>query len=128
MNSSRLAVVGDSVGGNMTAPVTLLAKERRGPPITFQVLFYPVTDASFDTPSYLKYQEGYWLTRDAMKWFWDNYTSNRTNLKAPTVSPLQASVEQLNGLPQQLSSTERMMYCVMKEKHMPGSYWRQVFG
>lgn len=99
VNSSRLAVVGDSVGGNMTAAVTLLAKERRGPPITFQVLFYPVTDASFDTPSYLKYQEGYWLTRDAMKWFWDNYTSNRTNLKAPTVSPLQASVEQLNGLP-----------------------------
>ena len=60
VNSSRLAVVGDSVGGNMIAAVTLLAKERRGPPITFQVLFYPVTDASFDTPSYLKYQEGYW--------------------------------------------------------------------
>ena len=99
VDSSRLAVVGDSVGGNMTAAVTLLAKERRGPPITFQVLFYPVTDASFDTSSYLKYQEGYWLTREAMKWFWDNYTSNQTNRKEPTVSPLQASIEQLKGLP-----------------------------
>lgn len=99
VDSSRLAVVGDSVGGNMTAAVTLLAKERGGPPITFQVLFYPVTDASFDTSSYMKYQEGYWLTREAMKWYWDNYTSNQTNRKEPTVSPLQASIEQLKGLP-----------------------------
>ena len=83
----------------MTAAVTLLAKERGGPPITFQVLFYPVTDASFDTSSYMRYQEGYWLTREAMKWFWDNYTSNQTNRKEPTVSPLQASIEQLKGLP-----------------------------
>ena len=66
VNSSRLAV-GDSVGGNMVARVTLLAKERGGPPIRFQVLFYPVTDASFDTPSYITYQNGYWLTRNAMK-------------------------------------------------------------
>jgi acetyl esterase/lipase len=99
VNSSRLAVVGDSVGGNMASAVTLLAKERGEPPITFQLLFYPVTDASFDTPSYMKYQEGYWLTREAMKWFWDNYVSNQTNLKEPTVSPLQASIEQLRGLP-----------------------------
>jgi acetyl esterase len=99
VNSSRLAVVGDSVGGNMASAVTLLAKERGEPPITFQLLFYPVTDASFDTPSYMKYQEGYWLTCEAMKWFWDNYVSNQTNLKEPTVSPLQASIEQLRGLP-----------------------------
>ena len=99
VNSSRLAVVGDSVGGNMAAAVTLLAKERGGPPIRFQVLFYPVTDANFDTPSYMTYQNGYWLTRDAMKWFWDSYLTNQTNAKDPTVSPLQASVEQLKGLP-----------------------------
>ena len=99
VNSSRLAVVGDSVGGNMVAAVTLLAKERGGPPIKFQVLFYPVTDANFDTPSYMTYQNGYWLTRDAMKWFWSNYLSNQTNVKDPTVSPLQASIEQLKGLP-----------------------------
>jgi acetyl esterase/lipase len=63
------------------------------------VLFYPVTDASFDTSSYKEYEQGYWLTREAMKWFWNNYTSDQTNLKEPTVSPLQASVEQLKGLP-----------------------------
>ncbi|HEX7818280.1 MAG TPA: alpha/beta hydrolase, partial [Nitrososphaeraceae archaeon] len=99
LDSSRLVVAGDSVGGNMATAVALLAKERGWPPITFQLLFYPVTDANFDTPSYLKYQEGYFLTREAMKWFWDNYLSNDTDRKEPTVSPLQASVEQLSGLP-----------------------------
>jgi acetyl esterase len=99
VDPSRMAVVGDSVGGNMTAALTLLAKERGGPSIRFQVLFYPVTDASFDTSSYKEYEQGYWLTREAMKWFWNNYTSDQTNLKEPTVSPLQASVEQLKGLP-----------------------------
>lgn len=100
VDSSRLAVVGDSVGGNMAAAVTLLAKERGGgPKINFQVLFYPVTDANFDTPSYNAYQDGYFLTREAMKWFWDNYTSEQTNRNEPTVSPLQASIEQLKGLP-----------------------------
>jgi acetyl esterase len=99
VNSSRLAVVGDSVGGNMVAAVTLLAKERGGPPIKFQVLFYPVTDASFDTPSYITYQNGYWGTRDLMKWCWSNYLTNQTNVKDPIVCPLQASIEQLKGLP-----------------------------
>jgi acetyl esterase len=99
VNSSRLAVVGDSVGGNMAAAIALLAKERGGPKINFQVLFYPVTDANFDTPSYNAYQDSYFLTGEAMKWFWDSYTSNQTNRKEPTVSPLQASIEQLKGLP-----------------------------
>ncbi len=99
LDSSRLVVAGDSVGGNMATVVALLAQERGGPHIAFQLLFYPVTDANFDTPSYLKYQEGYWLTREAMKWFWDNYLSNDTNRKEPTVSPLQASIDQLSKLP-----------------------------
>lgn len=100
VDPSRLAVAGDSVGGNMATAVTLLAKKREHKPeIKFQVLFYPVTDANFDTPSYEAYQEGYFLTREAMKWFWKNYTSDQTNLKEPTVSPLQASVEDLKGLP-----------------------------
>jgi acetyl esterase len=99
LNSSRLAVAGDSVGGNMATSVALLSKERGGPTIGFQLLFYPVTDANFDTESYTKYQEGYFLTRQAMKWFWANYLSNDTNIKEPTVSPLQASVGQLGGLP-----------------------------
>lgn len=99
VNASRLAVAGDSVGGNMAAAVAILAKERSGPPIRFQLLFYPVTDANFETSSYMKYQEGYWLSREAMKWFWDNYVSNQTNIKEPTVSPLQASIDHLRGLP-----------------------------
>jgi acetyl esterase len=99
VNASRLAVAGDSVGGNMAAAVVLLAKERDGPPIRFQLLFYPVTDANFETSSYMKYQEGYWLSREAMKWFWDNYVSNQTNIKEPTVSPLRASIDRLRGLP-----------------------------
>jgi acetyl esterase len=99
VNASRLAVAGDSVGGNMAAAVALLAKERDGPSIRFQLLFYPVTDANFETSSYMKYQEGYWLSREAMKWFWDNYVSNQTNIKEPTVSPLRASIDRLRGLP-----------------------------
>jgi acetyl esterase len=76
--------------------LALLTKQIGGLKIDFQV---PVTDANFDTSSYMKYQEGYWLTREAMKWFWDNYTSEQTNRKDPTVSPLQASIDQLKGLP-----------------------------
>jgi acetyl esterase len=67
VDSTRLAVAGDSVGGNMAIAVTLLAKERRGPNIKFQLLFYPVTNANFDTPSYMEYQDGYFLTREGMK-------------------------------------------------------------
>ena len=106
VDPSRLAVAGDSVGGNMAAAVTLLAKERRGPNIAFQALFYPVTDANFDTPSYLAYQEGYWLTRRAMKWFWDNYAPDNATRKEPTASPLLASVDQLRDLPPALVITD----------------------
>jgi acetyl esterase len=103
VDPSRLAVAGDSVGGNMAIAVTLLAKKRGGEPkIDFQVLFYPVTDANFETPSYNAYQDGYFLTREAMKWFWDNYTSNQTNRKDPIVSPLQATIEELKDLPPSL--------------------------
>jgi len=77
VDASRLAIAGDSVGGNMAAAVTLLAKERNGPKIAFQALFYPVTDADFDTQSYNTLQEGYWLTREGMKWFWNNYMTQQ---------------------------------------------------
>jgi acetyl esterase len=82
----------------MATAVTLLAKERGGPNIMFQSLFYPVTDANFDTPSYRAYQDGYFLTREAMKWFWETIPQIR-QIGEPTVSPLQASTEQLRGLP-----------------------------
>ncbi|HXY87454.1 MAG TPA: alpha/beta hydrolase [Candidatus Acidoferrales bacterium] len=99
LDSSRLAVVGDSVGGNMAIAVTLLAKERGGPHIGFQVLFYPVTDANFNTPSYNELATGHWLTREAMKWFWNNYLLDEGQRAYPTASPLRASVGQLKGLP-----------------------------
>ena len=83
----------------MAADFTLLAQERQRPSIKVQALFYPVTDANYDASSYQKYQEGYWLTRKAMMWFWDSYTTNQTNRKDPKVSPLQAILGQLKGLP-----------------------------
>ena len=99
VDSSRLAVAGDSVGGNMAAVVTLLAKQRGGPKIDFQLLFYPVTDADFDTPSYQQFAQGYFLTREAMKWFWDHYAPDVAIRTQPIASPLRATIEQLRGLP-----------------------------
>jgi acetyl esterase/lipase len=105
LDPSRIAVAGDSVGGNMTAALTLMAKHRSGPPIMTQVLFYPVTDASFDTPSYHQFAEGYFLRRDAMQWFWNQYTTDQAQRNEITASPLRASLEQLTGLPKALVIT-----------------------
>src|SRR5262249_40123909 len=99
IDPSRISIVGDSVGGNMAAAVKLLVKERQGPKLRSQVLFYPVTDAGMDTASYSQFGEGgYWLTKPAMQWFWDAYVPVEKR-KLPTVSPLQSSIEQLRGLP-----------------------------
>jgi acetyl esterase len=106
LDTSRLAVVGDSVGGNMAAAVILMAKERAGPRIDYQVLFYPVTDANFDTPSYQQFAKDIWLTREAMKWFWNNYLPDKEMRKQPTASPLQASIDQLKGQPPALIITD----------------------
>src|SRR6266849_1457892 len=105
MDPERLAVAGDSVGGNMTAAVTLLSRERGGPVIRLQLLFYPVTDAAFDTASYHQFAEGCHLRRDAMMWCWDQYTRNPGERNQITASPLRASTEQLKGLPQALIIT-----------------------
>ena len=99
LDPSRLVVVGDSVGGNMATVVTMLAKERGGPRIDFQVLFYPVTDANFDTGSYLELATGHFLEREGMKWFWDCYLPDKAKRADPHASPLRASPEQLRGLP-----------------------------
>jgi len=105
MDPERLAVAGDSVGGNMTSAVTLLSRERGGPVIQLQLLFYPVTDAAFDTASYHQFAEGYHLRRDAMMWFWDQYTANPGERNEITASPLRASTQQLKGLPPALIIT-----------------------
>jgi acetyl esterase/lipase len=105
LDASRIAVAGDSVGGNMAAALTLMAKERGGIRLVQQVLFYPVTDASFDTGSYHQFAEGYFLRRDAMQWFWDQYTTDPAQRAEITASPLRASLEQLADLPPALVVT-----------------------
>ena len=101
-DAKRIAIAGDSVGGNMTAVVALLAKERNGPRVKAQLLFYPVTDASMSTGSYKEFAEGPWLTKKAMEWFWDQYLPDVSKRKDIHVSPINASPEQLKGLPQTL--------------------------
>lgn len=96
----RLIVAGDSVGGNMVIALTLLCKARRGPRITKQLMYYPVTDAGFCTESYEQFAEGYYLYRDGMKWFWDQYTMSERDRNQITASPLRATGEQLMGLPE----------------------------
>ena len=99
LDTSRLAVAGDSVGGNMVAVVTQLAKERKGPAIRYQVLFYPVTDSSLSQQSYNEFANGPWLTRAAMEWFWDAYAPNKEDRRKTTAAPLLATPKQLDGLP-----------------------------
>jgi acetyl esterase len=105
LEPSRLAIAGDSVGGNLSAAVTMLAKQRVGPRFAAQVLFYPVTDAGRDTESYRQFAEGFHLRRDAMGWFWDQYTTDPAQRSEPTASPLRASSEELSGLPPALVIT-----------------------
>ncbi|ELP70600.1 alpha/beta hydrolase [Streptomyces turgidiscabies] len=105
LDATRMAVAGDSVGGNMAAALTLMAKERGDVPLVQQVLFYPVTDAAFDTGSYHQFAEGYFLRRDAMEWFWDQYTTDESERAQVTASPLRATTGQLTGLPPALVIT-----------------------
>ncbi|MGW1544791.1 alpha/beta hydrolase [Streptomyces sp. NPDC002309] len=99
LDASRLAVAGDSVGGNMAAALTLLAKQRGDVTFLHQSLYYPVTDAAQDTVSYREFASGPFLTAKAMAWFWDCYTTDPAERAEITASPLRASLEQLTGLP-----------------------------
>jgi len=103
VDPTRLAVGGDSAGGNLAAVVSLMAREREGPALCFQLLIYPVTDCSFDTLSYRENAEGYFLTRDHMKWFWRQYLKDPGDGVHPHASPMRA--EDLAGLPPALCVT-----------------------
>lgn len=105
VDGKRLAVAGSSVGGNMATVVALMAKEKGGPEIKLQVLFWPVTNANFETASYNQFATKRFLTKNMMVWFWDNYTKDPAERKDIHASPLQASVEQLKGLPPALVMT-----------------------
>ncbi|KAJ8662380.1 hypothetical protein O0I10_002074 [Lichtheimia ornata] len=100
IDASKLAVVGDSAGGNLTATVSLLAKRRGlGNAIKYCVLYYPTVDADFDRPSYQQFREHYDLTANEMKFFWNHYLPDASKRQDPLASPIHASLEELSGLP-----------------------------
>ena len=105
VDGKRLAVVGNRVVGNMAAVVSLMAKDKGTPAICYQVLLWPVTDANFDTGSYNQFAEGHFLTRNIMKWSWDNYTTDTEQRAQIYASPLRATTDQLKGLPPALVQT-----------------------
>jgi acetyl esterase len=97
-DATRVAIGGDSAGGNLAAVVALMARDRGGPKLAYQLLIYPVTDHfTLNTPSYQANAEGYFLTKDDMVWFWDLYVSSEEDTKHPHASPLQA--RDLSNLP-----------------------------
>ncbi|CAM3166776.1 Alpha/beta hydrolase [Prescottella defluvii] len=106
LDTSRIAVCGDSVGGNMATVLALMAAERGDVNLRAQVLLYPVTDANFETASYLQFADGYYLTRDGMKWFWDQYIPDPEQRTDVYASPLRAPEERLAALPTTLVITD----------------------
>jgi acetyl esterase/lipase len=105
VDGNRLAIVGNSVGGNLAAAVALMAKNKGKPDFKFQVLLWPVTDASFETVSYNKYANDRFLTKNMMKWFWDNYTTDPSQRNEIFASPLRANIDELKKLPPTLVQT-----------------------
>ncbi|MBU8919354.1 alpha/beta hydrolase [Bacillus sp. FJAT-29953] len=103
VDPERIAVGGDSAGGNLAAVVALMAREKGGPSFAYQMLIYPVTNHAYDTDSYRDNAEGYFLTKNTMVWFWNHYLRNEEDGQNPYASPLLA--EDLSGLPPALVIT-----------------------
>jgi acetyl esterase len=103
VDPARLAVGGDSAGGNLATVVALMARERGGPRLVYQILIYPITDFNLETASYRENADGYFLTREAMAWYWGHYLANEADGQHPYASPLRAS--DLRGLPPALVIT-----------------------
>lgn len=99
INRDSLIIAGDSVGGNMTIAMALMAKQRNGPSVQKQLLYYPVTSACFDTPSYRQFAVDHYLYRAGTQWFWEQYTSCAADRDQITASPLRAGIDCLRGLP-----------------------------
>ena len=100
---AKVAVGGDSAGGNLASAVALMARDRRGPALVFQLMVYPVTDRVFGTGSYQENANGYSLTQDSMRWFWDHYLASDADAANPYAAPMQA--KDLGGLPKALVIT-----------------------
>jgi acetyl esterase/lipase len=99
LDATRMAVAGESVGGNMTAALALMAKERGDVTFVQVSMYYPVTDAAMDTASYEQFATGYYLSRAGMEWFWDAYAPDHAARSEITASPNKATVDQVRGLP-----------------------------
>jgi acetyl esterase/lipase len=99
LDATRMAVAGESVGGNMTAALALMAKERGDVTFVQVSMYYPVTDAAMDTASYDQFATGYYLSRAGMEWFWDAYAPDHAQRSEITASPNRATLEQVRGLP-----------------------------
>jgi acetyl esterase len=108
LDGTRLAVVGDGAGGNIAAAVTLISKQRRGPKIAFQVLFYPPTTTHLESGSQGDWRNGLWLTQQDMAWFWDAYVPDRSKRAQIIATPLSATIDQLRGLPEALLITAEL--------------------
>lgn len=108
VDGARLALVGNSVGGNMVASVALQALRNHTPAIRYSVMLWPVTDADFSDASYNQFAEGHFLTKNMMRWFWDNYTQSQQDRNNILASPLRASTAQLKGLPPTLIQTAEL--------------------
>ena len=102
-DASRVAVGGDSAGGNLAAAISLMARDRQGPGLAFQLLVYPVTDRNFATASYTANADGYLLSKAGMEWYWDHYLSDASDASNPYAAPLQAT--DLSNLPPALVIT-----------------------
>lgn len=105
IDKNKIALMGDSAGGNMATVLALKSKDEKGPKIKFQLLLYPVTNADMDTDSYENFADGPWLSKKAMEWFWDAYAPEKIDRKNKYVSPLHADVEELKNLPSTLIIT-----------------------
>jgi acetyl esterase len=105
VDGRRMAVAGNSVGGDMSAAVAMMARDRGGPEISYQALFWPATDTNFETESYREFASGRFLSREFMQFGWNIYAPDAKTRKEPYAAPLQASIDQLRGLPPALVIT-----------------------
>jgi acetyl esterase len=105
LDGRRLAVAGDGAGGNLAAAVAIMSKQRRGPKIALQVLFYPATAVNFEGASYHAWRNAPWLTKQDMEWFWDAYVPSEGDRANAIATPLSATIDQLRGLPDALLIT-----------------------
>lgn len=120
LDTSRIAVCGDSVGGNMATVLALMAVERGDLDLRAQVLLYPVTDANFETASYRQFADGYYLTRDGMQWFWDQYLPDPAQRGDVYASPLQAAEDRLAALPTTLVHHRRGRRAARRRRGLRG--------